>query len=403
MPTAKKLPSGSWRCQVFSHTEKTWDEKTERWKEKRIYESFTSTDPSKNGKKEAELAAAEFSIQKRTAKSGFRNMTLHEAIEKHITSSDSVLSPSTINGYRIIQRNGFKPIMHAKLKDLTPDVLQDAVNNEAKTILPHRAGKKISPKTVKNRYGLITAVLNKYMPTLSCTVRLPAPEVVIKEMPDPADVFNVFRGDRLELAVLLAMWLSFTMSEVKGLTKSKSIDGENIVIREVVVTVGTKEVRKVQAKNKTRTRMHHIPPYIKDLIDKVEGDVIVPYTSASIYNHFVRKIKSAGLPKISFHDLRHLNASVMAMLQVSEKYAMERGGWKTDAVMKKVYTHTFAPERERVDNVIDDYFKKIIDPEEKEAVPEELLKILTENPEGWKEALLKFMQHEMQHENKKSP
>lgn len=27
MPTAKKLPSGSWRCQVFSHYETVLDEK----------------------------------------------------------------------------------------------------------------------------------------------------------------------------------------------------------------------------------------------------------------------------------------------------------------------------------------------------------------------------------------
>lgn len=62
---------------------------------------------------------------------------------------------------------------------------------------------------------------------------------------------------------------------------------------------------------------------------------------------------------MTFHDLRHLNASVMAMLQIPDKYAQERGGWKTDHVMKKVYTHTFSRERIRVDNIIDDYFSKI--------------------------------------------
>lgn len=36
------------------------------------------------------------------------------------------------------------------------------------------------------------------------------------------------------------------------------------------------------------------------------------------------------------------------------------GGWKTDNVMKKVYTHTFSEEREKVDEVIDDYFEKVL-------------------------------------------
>ena len=45
MPTAKKLPSGSWRCQVYSHTEESI-QPDGTVKKKRIYESFTNTDPS---------------------------------------------------------------------------------------------------------------------------------------------------------------------------------------------------------------------------------------------------------------------------------------------------------------------------------------------------------------------
>ena len=63
MPTAKKLPSGSWRCQVYSHTEelKQPDGTT---KKKRIYESFTSDIPGPKGKRMAEKMAAEFAVRK---------------------------------------------------------------------------------------------------------------------------------------------------------------------------------------------------------------------------------------------------------------------------------------------------------------------------------------------------
>lgn len=44
MATAKKLPSGSWRCQVFSHFETTTD-KDGSQKKKRIYKSFTCDIP----------------------------------------------------------------------------------------------------------------------------------------------------------------------------------------------------------------------------------------------------------------------------------------------------------------------------------------------------------------------
>ena len=44
MPKVKKLPSGSWHCQVYSHTEKTWNPDTKSWDEHRVYESFTGYD-----------------------------------------------------------------------------------------------------------------------------------------------------------------------------------------------------------------------------------------------------------------------------------------------------------------------------------------------------------------------
>ncbi len=83
MATAKKLPSGSWRCLAYSHTEKVIDPKTGKWKDKRIYESFTSDDPSPRGKKEAEAAAALFQLdkEKRPKNNEHRNMTLSEAID----------------------------------------------------------------------------------------------------------------------------------------------------------------------------------------------------------------------------------------------------------------------------------------------------------------------------------
>lgn len=65
MATAKKLPSGSWRCLVYSHSEPVYLkdgkpalDKNGKQKQKRIYESFTCDDPSKAGKRQAEKEAA---------------------------------------------------------------------------------------------------------------------------------------------------------------------------------------------------------------------------------------------------------------------------------------------------------------------------------------------------------
>ena len=75
---------------------------------------------------------------------------------------------------------------------------------------------------------------------------------------------------------------------------------------------------------------------------------------------FQKLMKEQGV-KMTFHDLRHLNASVMLMLGVPDKYAMERGGWSTTSTLKSVYQHTFSEERKQADTMIDTFFNDIID------------------------------------------
>ena len=57
-----------------------------------------------------------------------------------------------------------------------------------------------------------------------------------------------------------------------------------------------------------------------------------------------------------FHDLRHINASVMLALGVPNKYAQERMGHATDNMLKTVYQHTMSAEQAAVAQKVDDYF-----------------------------------------------
>ena len=112
MATAKKLPSGSWRCLVFSHYENLFnedgspmiDEKTGKQKRKRIYESFTSDLQGRRGKRDAEAQAAQFLAEKDRKKRP-ENWTVKEAFENYIKLKDHVLSETTLRGYETIARN----------------------------------------------------------------------------------------------------------------------------------------------------------------------------------------------------------------------------------------------------------------------------------------------------------
>lgn len=374
MAKARKLPSGQYRCLAYSHTEKVFDQVTGKTKEKRIYVSFT-----RSNRKDAELAAAQFQISKTIPtlqkRAEYGDMTLTEAIDRYIESRELLnRSPTTIQDYRCIQKNGFQDLMQTKLKDIDEAILQEAVTVEAKR--PANARSKnphpISAKRLKNEWGLVSAVLHKYSKRINFDeIELPQITPRTVELPQAKDILKIVKGTDIELPVLLAMWLSFSMSEVRGLTKSRSISGNYLTIREVVVDVGGAPVRKDMAKNPTRNRRHRIPTYIKKLIDKVEGDVLVPMSGRALYHKWIRLQDKNNMEHITFHDLRHLNASVMALLRIPDKYAQERGGWKSDKVMKEIYMQTFSEERERVDNIVDEYF-------------------------------LKAMQHEIQHDTQKA-
>lgn len=344
MAKAKKLPSGSWRARVSYRGPDG----------KRRYESFTAST-----KKEAEFMAAEFSLSRREVKDT-ANLLLGDAIDEYISLKEPALSPTTINSYRKIRSHAFQSLMDIPIKKITDTMLQQAINEEIYRKPKKKKVGTLSPKTIKNQYGLISSTLKMFDPGVIHTVTLPKQARQIRSLPMPQEVYEAVKGSCVELPCLLAMWLSFTMSEIRGLTKSKSIDGEFITIREVLVTVNGVDERKEMAKEISRNRRHRMPAPIKALIDQVDGDVIVPMTQKAILYHLKKCMRSAGLPEISFHDLRHINASLMAMLRIPDKYAQERGGWKTDHVMKSVYMETFSEERQKVDNIIDKFFEEFV-------------------------------------------
>lgn len=344
MAKAKKLPSGSWRCRV-SYTGADG---------KRHYESFTAAT-----KKEAEYMAAEFTMTRKHL-SDKDNWTLGHAIDEYIELKRPVLSPTTISSYKKIRESAFQDIMELPIGRIDSNILQQAVNREMLRKPQGRRAPTMSPKTIKNEYGLIASTLRRYCPDKTFRVDLPKKARRIRTLPMPNEIYEAIKGTDIELQVLLAMWLSFTESEIRGLTKSKSIDSDYITIREVLVIVDGAEIRKEIAKEETRNRRHRMPRRIKELIDDVDGDVICPMSRSTLIKKFKRYTSSAGLPDITFHDLRHVNATLMATLKIPDKYAQERGGWKTDHVMKSVYMETFSEERKKVDDIVDRYFEEFV-------------------------------------------
>lgn len=339
MAKAKKLPSGSWRVRLYIGKDDAG---------KPQYKSFTA--PTK---KEAEAAAAMYSVQRKREQTG--DMTVGEAIDRYIESKENVLSPSTIRSYRSYRKSYLQALMGVELEDLDNKIVQAAVNRDALDK---------SPKTLRNAHGLLSAALGVYLPDLTLRTTMPAKEHKIREMPTPAEVMDLVRGTPIELPCLLAIWMGMRMSEVRGIRYS-DISGDILTIRHTKILVEGEDIVRDQTKNYTSTRQLRLPAYILELIEQSrdgnDGEYIVTLSGAAIYCRLKRLLAKHGLPHIRFHDLRHLNASVMLKLGVPDKYAMERGGWSTDGVLRSVYQHTFDDKRREIDDQIDEYFRKLID------------------------------------------
>lgn len=288
-------------------------------------------------------------------------MTLGDAVDAYIDTCET-LSPTTISGYRKIRRTMFQDAMSLKVSEINDTTLQKAINAEMRR--KTRLGHNVSAKTIKNAYGLVAASL-RYVCGTTYKVKLPKEDPKFVELPDPAEVIAAVKDTDIELPCMLALWLSLSMSEVRGL-KYSSIRNGCLYIDQVVVDVDGRPVEKKRAKATSRNRVLRIPEPLLILIKQwtdledyeagfIDDEYLVPHAE-----YWIRRRLNKILPGMTFHQLRHMNASIMLQLNVPDKYAMERGGWSTPNTMKRVYQHTFSDTRKAVDDAIDAYFMDII-------------------------------------------
>ena len=335
MATARKTRSGKWRIQFFTYDE--FGTKTRR--------SFTA-----NTRWEAERMADKYVEETLAARN---RITVGKAVSEYIELKRNVLSPATIRGYEIIRKNRLQSVMDIELSELTSLDMQKAINEDAATR---------STKTILDSKNLIVAAAKLYGVRLDLNVTLPPKKPKIKDLPTAEQVIQMIRGTDIELPCMLAMWLSLRVSEVRGLQFSDLKDGVLTVQRSKLYLECTDVVREVNKTYKS-TRRLELPTYLQEMIQVIphtsDDDFIISQSYQVIRKHF-KKLAAANGYDMTFHDLRHLNASIMLMLGIPDKYAMERGGWSTNSTLKNVYQHTFSEERKQVDKKIDDYFNGIL-------------------------------------------
>lgn len=354
MAKAKKLPSGSWRCLVYDYTDDTG---------KRHYRSFTSDDPSPRGKREAEFLAAQYATDKKMHAQNTSNIRFKDALDQYIDTKRNVLSQSTIRGYAAL-KNSYGFLLDMNIKDITQKDVQKWAN---------QFSLDRSPKTVRNAHGLLSAVLysNNIAPLKTTLPQNTIPKYHVPTDGEVSKVIQYFlsQNDKdMVNAVYLAAYGTLRRSEICGLT-SEDISGNTIHVHSALVKDDDHHfTQKKTTKTISSDRYIEFPQFVIDSLPK--SGRLVSLCPDVISNRFRRAVYKLELPRFRFHDLRHYSASVMHAIGIPDVYIMERGGWSSDTVLKRIYRGS-----------MEDYKKQFVDKTNKH---------------------FEAMQHEIQHENIKA-
>lgn len=317
VPDPRRLPSGNWNIQL-------------RLGGKSI--SITDPDAKACYARAVAIKADHAESHEPTVRS---ELTLSEAIDKYISARSAVLSPSTIRGYRVIQRNRFPDIMRKSVSAISKDALQKSVNAQAQTV---------SPKTLRNSAAFVASVIRA---ETGARYDIALPPVMPRERPfltpDEVDVFrDAIKGSKHEVACLLGL-MSCRCSEILGL-RWQDVDLKRRVAhirRTRVRDADQRLVVKPATKNASSTRDIPLTARLVELLalsDKDEPYVCSAY-AGTLRRYINRVCRDNGLPEIGIHGLRHSFASLAYHLKIPAKVAQEIGGWSDDHTMMKIYTH----------------------------------------------------------------
>lgn len=342
MATAKKTTSGMWKCRVYSHTDAEG---------KKHYRAFSA--PSKQ---EAEQEAARFSAS--TIRAARVDLTVAEALDGFITARTGVLSPATVRGYRALEHRYYSAIGTKRLRRLTTPEVQAWISDLAA---------QVSPKTVSNIYGLLTAACAFYMPDLSFRIKLPSRQKHRQNAANSCQIIDLYNAasPNLQKAIALSAFTSMRRGEVCALLYG-DIDG-NIahVHADLVRGVGGWK-RKETPKTSDSDRFVQLPAAVLRIIGTgAPNERVVPISPDTITELFGRLRDSLGI-QIRFQDLRHYFASIAAALNVPDTYTESMGGWRPGShVMKSVYQNVIRPEADRYASVMTDHFDAMLAPDPK--------------------------------------
>jgi len=82
-----------------------------------------------------------------------------------------------------------------------------------------------------------------------------------------------------------------------------------------------------------------------------------PISPRNLLHHFHESLAKAGLPRVTFHSLRHFHATYLLKRNIHPKIVQERLGHSTISLTMDTYSHVIPDIQKEAAEKIDDIFK----------------------------------------------
>ena len=296
------------------------------------------------------------------------------------------LAVNTQNGYRNnLEKHVYPYIGAIKVQKLTPPQINNMYQKLKEKGLSSRSIRYVHTTLHEALdYAYKLQVVSKNVSEFVTTPKVEKYQPVIYSEEEAILLLNACKGTDHEVPINLAMGLGLRRGEVFGL-QWKDIDFSTNTVHichNLVCTTGKKVIGKTKTEAGTRDLL--MPQAIVDLLKKhkvkqaterlkfdgeyVENDLVcccsdgTPRHTGAYSQRFSEFLSRKGLKHIRFHDLRHINATLMLQYGVPAKVASERLGHSTIQTTMNIYSHVSVDmQRDSVSTFENNLFAKVVE------------------------------------------
>ena len=289
------------------------------------------------------------------------------AIEDWLAVKKKQIRPDSYESYRCNYDVHVKPYFETKnlrLGDVTPRVILQYVRT--------KEDEGQSRKSIRKHLVILNGVFKEAVAMGELTFN-PCANITVKDnsdehfegtaydVPTAKKLLEAIKGDPIEPAVYLGLFLGLRRSEAVGL-RWKDVDMENgiVHIRNTVVrftTVSELEKTKSKASKRDLFMPNALKEYLQTVWDRQEAERklvgrtysdcehICQWPDGTVFkpeyvsHRFTKLLERNDLPKIRFHDLRHTAGSILINSGHTVKQVQEFLGHEKASTTLDIYTH----------------------------------------------------------------